>query len=95
MNPPSPTDEKAPTPYTVPSKDYTLKEGQTFTINIPGRHKHDTDTKDTFGTGNTGLDLLGGGNLLGSTTNAPSSNTSSGSGVPLLPPPPPSAPRKR
>ncbi|KAH8117069.1 adaptin ear-binding coat-associated protein 1 [Phellopilus nigrolimitatus] len=40
QNPPSPTTKKdsfgAPT---GPKKDYTLKEGQTFSISIPGRNK--------------------------------------------------------
>lgn len=92
MNPPSPTTEEAPSTYSGPKKDYTLKEGQTFSINIPGRAKHNTDTK-VLGT-NTGIDLLG-GNLLSDTSNVTSSKPSSGLGVPLLPPPPPSAPRKR
>jgi hypothetical protein len=38
LNPPSPTTEKPSVPA-GPKKDYTLKEGETFSINIPGREK--------------------------------------------------------
>lgn len=50
MNPPSPTTE-TPTVPSGPKKDYTLKEGQTFSISIPGREKK----------ANTGASLLGSG----------------------------------
>jgi len=40
LNPPSPTaDSKSPHVHAGPKKDYSLKEGQTFTIAIPGRNK--------------------------------------------------------
>jgi len=48
LNPPSPTVDKPAVPA-GPKKDYTLKEGQTFSINIPGREKKAP----------TGADLLG------------------------------------
>ncbi|KAF7969527.1 hypothetical protein HWV62_26282 [Athelia sp. TMB] len=58
LNPPSPTTE-TPTVPSGPKKDYTLKEGQTFSISIPGREKK----------ANTGASLLGssgGGSGFGS-----------------------------
>ncbi|EJD02202.1 adaptin ear-binding coat-associated protein 1 NECAP-1 [Fomitiporia mediterranea MF3/22] len=39
LNPPSPTTEAEAPKSTAPKKDYTLKEGQTFSISIPGRNK--------------------------------------------------------
>ena len=96
MNPPSPTEEASgPSPHIPagPKKDYTLKEGQTFTINIPGRERKE---KEKAAGGFDTLDLLGGGTSSG-TTSASSSVTSStggGGAFPLLPPPP-SAPKRR
>ncbi|EKM55326.1 uncharacterized protein PHACADRAFT_255870 [Phanerochaete carnosa HHB-10118-sp] len=80
QNPETPESEK-PSPHvpTGPKKDYSLKEGQTFSISIPGRAKANNTTSATS-------DLLGGGSAASS---------SGGPGVPLLPPPPPGAPRKR
>lgn len=92
LNPPSPTESDKPSPHvpTGPKKDYSLKEGQTFSISIPGREKK-TDHQSTSG-------LLGGiSDLLGGATNTSGGSTNSGSSggaVPLLPPPP-SAPRRR
>lgn len=65
-----------------PKKDYTLKEGQTFSISIPGKSKASQ-------TNSTGVNLLGGGS-----GSAGFSSSGSG-GIPALLPPPPSAPRKR
>ncbi|KAI0273465.1 adaptin ear-binding coat-associated protein 1 NECAP-1 [Gloeopeniophorella convolvens] len=83
MNPPSPTSaEPSPHVPTGPKKDYTLKEGQTFTISIPGRAGKTDNSPSLLGSGNT--------------TSA-SSGTSAGTGggaFPLLPPPP-SAPKRR
>ncbi|KAE9398146.1 adaptin ear-binding coat-associated protein 1 NECAP-1 [Gymnopus androsaceus JB14] len=62
-----------------PKKDFSLKEGQTFSIAIPGK-KSATETS-------TGLDLLG-------TSSVSSSSGSSGGGIPLLPPPPSSTRRR-
>lgn len=53
QNPPSPTEDKAAPVPTGPKKDYSLKEGQTFSISIPGRNKPK---------GNTGNSLLGSSN---------------------------------
>ena len=71
-------DQPSPHVPAGPKKDYTLKEGQTFSISIPGKSKTNT-------TSNSGVNLLGGGS---------SSGFSSGSGsIPPLLPPPPSARR--
>ncbi|PSR83041.1 hypothetical protein PHLCEN_2v5845 [Hermanssonia centrifuga] len=75
----SDTDKASPHVPAGPKKDYSLKDGQTFSISIPGRAKVNH---------NSTSDLLGGG-ANGSST------SSGGFGVPLLPPPPPGAPRRR
>jgi len=97
MNPAAPEENK-PSPHIPagPKKDYSLKDGQTFSINIPGRNKsHDPITATTT-TSTSSFDLLGGLVPTNSTATATSKSPgSSGFGVPLLPPPPPSAPRKR
>lgn len=73
MNPPE-TEAETPSPHLPagPKKDYTLKDGQTFSINIPGKTKNVQSqvVQDLLGSrsGNTG----GGG----------------GGAFPLLPPPP-------
>jgi len=79
LNPVSPTDEdESPHIPAGPKKDYSLKEGQTFSISIPGGSKHSK----------SGIQLGGGAgassNLLGGT----GSGGGGGGGVPLLPPPP-------
>ncbi|KAJ3488977.1 hypothetical protein NLI96_g2459 [Meripilus lineatus] len=86
MNPPT-AEEAKPSPHIPagPKKDYTLKDGQTFSISIPGRASNQNNTKAAT----PSVDLLGGGGSGNST-----SFGSGGGGVPLLPPPP-SAPRKR
>lgn len=56
-----------------PKKDYTLKDGQTFTIAIPGRNK----PTPVAGTNN---DIFG--------SSGASDTSSPGGPVPLLPPPP-------
>ncbi|THH19475.1 hypothetical protein EW146_g1702 [Bondarzewia mesenterica] len=89
LNPPSPTTEDGPSPHvpTGPKKDYSLKEGQTFSISIPGRsNKSDHSTSGLLET-----DLLG----SGATTSSSAAGVKlSGAVFPLLPPPP-SAPKRR
>ncbi|KAI0664695.1 adaptin ear-binding coat-associated protein 1 NECAP-1 [Cubamyces menziesii] len=82
MNPSeAPSDQPSPHIPAGPKKDYTLKEGQTFSISIPGRAKQSST-------------IPAAPNLLGGSSG--SSGLSSGSGgIPALLPPPPSAPRKR
>ncbi|TCD70978.1 hypothetical protein EIP91_000886 [Steccherinum ochraceum] len=83
---PQTAEENKPSPHIPagPKKDYSLKEGQTFSINIPGR-KSNLNTS----TPQSSFDLLG-----GSSSSSESSIGGGGGGFPLLPPPP-SAPRKR
>ncbi|KAH9857209.1 hypothetical protein C2E23DRAFT_720462 [Lenzites betulinus] len=54
MNPSEATSDPSPHVPTGPKKDYTLKEGQTFSISIPGRSK----PTSAFA---SGPNLLGGG----------------------------------
>ncbi|KJA27157.1 hypothetical protein HYPSUDRAFT_35735 [Hypholoma sublateritium FD-334 SS-4] len=67
-------DEEEPSPHvpTGPKKDYTLKEGQTFSINIPGRNK-------ASGTNSGSLVVA---------ASKPTSASTSNASIPLLPPPP-------
>lgn len=67
-------DEEEPSPHvpTGPKKDYTLKEGQTFSINIPGRNKASG--------ANTGSLVVA--------ASKPTSTLTSNASIPLLPPPP-------
>ena len=75
-------DQPSPHVPAGPKKDYTLKEGQTFSISIPGKPKATQNSS-------SGINLLG-----GSSGGSGFSSSSSG-GIPALLPPPPSAPRKR
>ncbi|KAL1701832.1 hypothetical protein EV121DRAFT_293909 [Schizophyllum commune] len=65
-------DEPSPHLPTGPKKDYSLKEGQTFSISIPGRNKPAASKS-------SGTNLLGDGG---------SSGGGGGGAFPLLPPPP-------
>ena len=73
INPPEAEGEK-PSPHLPagPKKDYSLKDGQTFSISIPGKPKN-TQPK-------------GVSDLLGSGSN--NSSGGGGGAFPLLPPPP-------
>ncbi|KAF7337960.1 DUF1681 domain-containing protein [Mycena venus] len=88
LDPPTASDEPSPHIPAGPKKDYSLKEGQTFSISIPGRaNKDKAASSTTLPTTN----LLGDLSSLSSGTTA--STTSSG-GFPLLPPPPSSNRRR-
>ncbi|KAJ7681768.1 adaptin ear-binding coat-associated protein 1 NECAP-1 [Mycena rosella] len=88
LNPVTASDEPSPHIPAGPKKDYSLKEGQTFSISIPGRPNKAT-TSSVLPTTN----LLGDLSSLSSDT-ASSASTTSGGGFPLLPPPPSSNRRR-
>ncbi|KAF9792826.1 hypothetical protein BJ322DRAFT_1031572 [Thelephora terrestris] len=75
MNPPE-AEELTPSPHLPagPKKDFSLKDGQTFTITIPGKTK------------STQSNALP--DLFGSTSSNTSGGGASGGAFPLLPPPP-------
>jgi len=61
LNPPSPAVDKPSAPV-GPKKDYTLKEGQTFSINIPGREKKPATAANLLGSDSgSSSSLMGGG----------------------------------
>ncbi|KAM5531752.1 hypothetical protein V8D89_014601 [Ganoderma adspersum] len=76
-------DQPSPHLPAGPKKDYTLKEGQTFSISIPGRASKPPTASSS------------GVNLLGDLSGGLGPSSSSSGGIPTLLPPPPSAPRKR
>ena len=75
MNPPE-NEAETPSPHLPagPKKDYSLKDGQTFSITIPGKTKTAQSglAPDLFGSGSSNTGGGGGG----------------GGAFPLLPPPP-------
>ncbi|KAJ7311510.1 adaptin ear-binding coat-associated protein 1 [Mycena albidolilacea] len=88
LNPALPSDEPSPHIPAGPKKDYSLKEGQTFSISIPGRANRDK----AAATGSTTTNLLG--DLSSLSSSGTSASSGSSGGFPLLPPPP-SSNRKR
>src|ERR1700761_8598482 len=86
LNPPTEADTPSPHVPAGPKKDYSLKEGQTFSISIPGR-----PNRASTGTGLPATNLLGD---LSSLSSSGTSTSDSSGGIPLLPPPP-SSNRKR
>ncbi|KAJ7137786.1 adaptin ear-binding coat-associated protein 1 NECAP-1 [Mycena epipterygia] len=86
LNPPTDSNEPSPHIPAGPKKDYSLKEGQTFSISIPGRAAKATTSSVLPAT-----NLLG--DLSGLSSGAAASSGSSG-GFPLLPPPPSSNRRR-
>ena len=91
-------EENKPSPHIPagPKKDYSLKEGQTFSISIPGRGAKPTFNNAPTNTSSnpTSFDLLG-GLSTGSSSSATTSSGGGGGGLFPLLPPPPSAPKKR
>jgi adaptin ear-binding coat-associated protein 1/2 len=81
LNPVSSSDEPEPSPHIPagPKRDYSLKEGQTFSISIPGGGKN-PNRSSLLGSGSG----AGSSNLLGGL----GGSGGGGGGVPLLPPPP-------
>ncbi|KAJ6531231.1 hypothetical protein B0H19DRAFT_1273442 [Mycena capillaripes] len=87
LNPATDSDEPSPHIPAGPKKDYSLKEGQTFSISIPGRANKASTTSSTLPTTNLLEDLS-------SLSSGSAASSSSGGGVPLLPPPPSSNRRR-
>lgn len=62
MNPPD-TEIDTPSPHLPagPKKDYSLKDGQTFSIKIPGKSAQSGVASDLFGSGSSNASGGGGG----------------------------------
>ncbi|KAF9246353.1 hypothetical protein BU15DRAFT_40155 [Melanogaster broomeanus] len=62
LNPPSPT-TNTPSPHIPqgPKKDYSLKEGQTFSISIPGKSSQQGATSSLLGSSGVGSSTSSGG----------------------------------
>ncbi|KAF8205735.1 hypothetical protein K438DRAFT_2014598 [Mycena galopus ATCC 62051] len=93
LNPTAVSDEPSPHIPAGPKKDYSLKEGQTFSISIPGRANKDKAATSSALPATNLLGDLGDLSSLSSGTGTAASSGSSG-GFPLLPPPPSSNRRR-
>jgi adaptin ear-binding coat-associated protein 1/2 len=80
-------EQGSPSPHIPPGpkRDYSLKEGETFTITIPGRGSNSEN----------GLNLSGSKGMINVGSGSTSSGSMTGCSFPLLPPPPTSNASKK